>query len=81
MTKSLYMTSVALEAEALGDELLLGRLVVHEQHVGVAAPAHVERLPGADGDDANVDAGRLLERRQQVREQARLLGARWSTPW
>ena len=62
------MTVEALQPPAFGDELLLGRRVVHEQHVGIAAPAHVERLAGADRDDPNLDAGRLRECRQQVRE-------------
>jgi hypothetical protein len=30
-----------------GDELLLELSCVHEHDIGVAAPAHVERLPGA----------------------------------
>ena len=58
------------QAEALGDELLFGGLVVHEDDVGVAAPAHVERLAGADRNHAHIDAARLLEGRQQVREKS-----------
>ena len=46
----------ALQAEALGDELLLGRLVVHEQDVGVAAPAVSSAWPVPQRDDAHVDA-------------------------
>jgi hypothetical protein len=46
----------ALDAEALGDELLLGHLVVHEDHVGIAAARRVQRLAGAQRDDAHVDA-------------------------
>ena len=53
----------ALHAVAFGDELLLERLGVHEHHVGVAAPAHVERLPGAERHHAHLDAGLLLEDR------------------
>ena len=53
---------VALHAEALGDEFLLERLGMHEDHVGVAAPAHVERLPGAERDHAHLDAA-LASRR------------------
>ena len=41
---------------------------------GVAAPAHVERLAGADRDHAHFDAAVSSERRQQVAEQARLFG-------
>ena len=66
----------ALGAEAFGDELLFGHRVVHEHDVGVAAAAGVQRLPGADGDHAHVDAGGRLEDRQQVLEQARLFGGR-----
>ena len=64
----------ALESPALGDELLLGHLVMHEDDVGVAAARHVQRLAGADGHDTHLDAAGGLEARQQVREQARLLG-------
>ena len=65
---------VAAHAVALGDELLLERPRVHEHHVGVAAPAHVERLAGAERHHAHLDAGLLLEDGQQVLEQAGLLG-------
>ena len=75
MTKSLYITGLR-HAEALGDELLLGHLVVHEHDVGVAAAPMSSAWPVPSATTADVDAGGLLERRQQVREQARLLGAR-----
>jgi hypothetical protein len=65
---------LALDAEALGDELLLGGLVMHEDDVGIAAARHVERLAGAQGDHAHLDAAGLLEGRQQVAEEAGLLG-------
>ena len=52
----MYMTFERFDAESFGNELLFGRLVVHEQHVGIAAPADVDRLPGADRDHAHVDA-------------------------
>ncbi len=65
---------IALHAEAVGDEFLLLRPRVHEHHVGVAAPAGVERLAGALRDHAHVDAGLLLEQRQDVAEQAGVLG-------
>ena len=66
-TKSLYITGEALDAEALGDELLLGRLVVHEHHVGVAAPAPC-RAPG-----------RCRARRRAPRCRSRFskTGSRW----
>ena len=65
---------IALHAEAVGDELLLLRLGVHEHHVGVAAPAGVERLAGALRHHLHVDAGLGLEQRQDVAEQAGVLG-------
>jgi len=34
---------------------------VNEQHVRIAAAANIQRLAGADGDDADLDPGRLLE--------------------
>jgi hypothetical protein len=49
----------ALDAEAFGHELLLGHLVVHEHHVGVAAARGVQRLAGAQCHHAHVDAGGL----------------------
>ena len=64
---------IALHAEAFGDEFLLLRLGVHEHHVGIAAPAGVERLAGALRDDLHVDAGLGLEQRQDVAEQAGIL--------
>ncbi len=65
---------LAVAAVAFGDELVLGGAVVHEQHVGVAAAADVQRLAGADSDDADLDRGRLLELGQNPAEQAGLLG-------
>ena len=58
----------------LGDELELALLVVDEERVGVAAAADVERLAGADRDHAHLDPGLRSEYRQEVGEQARLLG-------
>jgi hypothetical protein len=63
---------LALHGVALRQELLLQRLGVHQDHVGIAAPADVERLSGADRDDAHFDPGRGGEDRQQVTEQPRL---------
>ena len=37
-----------IDAGAFGDELVLGRAIVHEHDVGVAATADVERLARAD---------------------------------
>ena len=46
---------------------------MHEHHVGIAAAAGVERLAGALRDDFHLDAGLLLEQRQNVPEQAGIL--------
>jgi hypothetical protein len=64
----------ALEAEAFGHELLLGRRVVHEQHVSVAAAADVQRLSSPDRDRPDDDSSRFRECREQMGEQAGLLG-------
>ena len=64
---------MALHAVALGDELLLLRLGVDEHHVGIAAATRIERLPSPLRDDLHVDAGLLLEHRQDVPEEARVL--------
>jgi hypothetical protein len=45
-----------------------------EDDVGVAAPPGLQRLAGALRDHPHLDAGRRLEHRQDVVEQARLLG-------
>ena len=65
---------IAFDALPFGQEFLLGGAGVHEHDVGVAAPADIERLAGAQRDDANLDAGLLLVDRQQIAEQSRLLG-------
>ena len=49
---------------------------MHKQHIGVTAASHVERLPGAQGDDLDVESTGFFERREQVGKQARLLGRR-----
>ena len=64
----------AVDAEALGEEFLLGGLVVHEHDIGIAAARGVEGLAGAERHDAHVDPGLRLEDRQDVAEQAGLLG-------
>src|SRR5256885_15308682 len=51
----------APDAVAFGEEFLLGRSGVHEDHVGVAAPREIERLPRAECDYANVNPGLFLE--------------------
>src|SRR5688572_10513189 len=66
----------APHAVALGDELFLQRPGVHEDHVGIAAPAHVERLPGAERHHAHLHAALLFVDWQQVPEQSGLLGRR-----
>ena len=56
------------DARPFAQEFLLRRRVVHEHHVGVAAPPQVERLSGAHGDHAHFDSALLLKLRQQVLE-------------
>src|SRR5262245_4953309 len=67
---------VSFDAETVGDEFLLLRLGVHEQHIGVAASAGVERLAGALRHHLHVDAGLGLEQRQDVAEQSGVLRRR-----
>ena len=55
-------------------EFLLGRLGMHEHHVGVTPARRVERLPRALRDDTHVDAGLLLEDRKQMFEEPRVFG-------
>jgi hypothetical protein len=64
---------VAAQAVTFGDKSFLEGLGVNEHHVGVAAPTHVERLAGAQGDDANLDPGLLFEVGQQMAEEPALL--------
>ena len=75
-TKSLYITGRRLTPKPSATNFSSAACVVHEHDVGIAAPRQVERLAGAERDDAHLDAGVLLERRQQVPEQAGLLGRR-----
>jgi hypothetical protein len=64
----------APHAVALGDEFLLERPGMDQDHVGIAAPAHLERLAGAERHHAHLHAALLLVERQQVLEESRLLG-------
>ena len=64
----------AVDAVAVGDELILAGAVVHEQRVGVAPRPDRQRLPGADRHHPHVDPGVLAEDRDEVAKQARLLG-------
>ena len=64
----------ALDGKAFSDDFFLGHLVVHKQHVGVAAPAHVYRLAGADRHHLDLYARGFLELGQQIREKPGLLG-------
>ena len=67
---------VALHAPAVGDKLFFGHLVVHEQHIRVAAARRVERLPCTQGHHLHIQAAGLLELGQQISKQPRLLGGR-----
>ena len=61
-------------AKAVGHELFLRGLVVDKQHIGIAAPPHVQRLPSAQRHHLDLNAGGLAERWHQMSEQTRLLG-------
>src|SRR5690606_7239227 len=65
---------MTLHAMALGDELLFRRTRMHEYHVRITAACEVERLSRAERHDAHLDAGLLLEARQDVAEEPRLFG-------
>ena len=65
-----------LDALALGQELLLGRLRVDENDIGIAAPREIERLAGAERHDAHLDSRLLFEDGQEEAEEPRLLGRR-----
>ena len=64
---------VTLHAFSLGEKFLLCRFGVHKDDVSISAPAGIERLAGALRDDFHLDAGLLLEQRQDVTEQAGIL--------
>src|SRR5262249_48198320 len=55
------------------NEFLLRLPGMHENHVGIAAAAGVERLAGALRHHLHIDAGLGLEQRQDVAEQAGVL--------
>ncbi len=48
---------------------------MHEDHIGIAAPADIERLAGAECDHAHRDAGGAGELRQDMAKEAGLLRA------
>ena len=75
-TKSLYITGKRFTPQPSATNFSSAARVVDEHDVGVAAAREVERLARAQRDHAHLDAGVLLEHRQQVAEQARLLGRR-----
>ncbi|MNY23368.1 hypothetical protein D3C86_1570320 [compost metagenome] len=64
-----------VHAVAGGHEFILHLAGVHQQHVHIAHLAHLHGLAGAHGDHLHRDAGFLLELRQQVFQQAGILGA------
>ena len=64
-----------VDAVAFGDELVLGLARVHQQHVGVAVLAQLDRGAGADRDIANLAAALGFVLRQQQLEQPRIVGA------
>ena len=50
--------------------------MVDQQHIGIAPPRQPDRLTGAHGDNPDLDPGGLGESRQDVIEQAGILGRR-----
>ena len=63
-----------VDAESLGHELVLASPVMDEQRVRIPLAAHLQGLPGPDRHHPDLDPARLLELRQKVAEQPRLLG-------
>jgi hypothetical protein len=63
----------AIDAVPLGDELVLGFRIMHQDQIGVAVRRRRQRLAGALGEDAHRDAGLLGECGQDVRQQTRIL--------
>ena len=64
----------AIDAKTVGDELVLADPIVDQERIGVAARADRKRLAGADRDDVHAQAGRCAKDRQDVLEQAGILG-------
>ena len=64
----------AFYAETLSDKFFLGRLVMDEQHIGVAILSQADGLPGADRENARFDPAMLLKYRQNMVEQTGILG-------
>ena len=67
---------MAPDAETIGDELLLRRLVVNQQDIGVAPFRKPDGLAGPDGDHPDGDPALGLKPWQDIREQARIIGRR-----
>ena len=53
----------ALDGNTIGHHLFFGRRVVHKQHVGIAAPPHVQRLAGTQSDHFHIHPGGFFKRR------------------
>ena len=66
----------ALVGKTGGHKFFFGGGVVHKQHIGITPACHVDGLAGAHRDHLGVNPCGLLECRQQVAKQARLLGGR-----
>ena len=64
----------ALEGKAFGHHFFFGHLVMHKQHIGVTAAAHVDGLTGAQCHHLDINARGFFEFREQKRKQAGLLG-------
>ena len=65
---------IPFDAETDGDECLLGGPMMDQQYVRVSRAGQADGRAGADGDHANLNAGLFRERRQDMVEQAGILG-------
>ena len=64
----------AIDAKAVGDELVLADAIMNQERIGVAARADRKRLSGSDRDNVDAQAGRGAKDRQDALEQAGVLG-------
>ena len=60
--------AAAIDAIAVGHELVLTGAIMHEERVGITASPNRKRLPGADRDDMNSDPARRSKERQDLAE-------------
>ena len=60
-TKSLYITGMARPAKPSATKRLLRRPVMHQHGIGIAAPADIQRLAGAERHHPHPDPGRRVK--------------------